>query len=172
MIDNNVFVISDTHFFHYNILKYENRPFDNIVDMNETLISNWNNVVSETDIIYHLGDVALGNLEQVTGVLNRLNGIKILILGNHDKSRGKSKWKQLGFREVYDTFSINNFIFLMHQPKFDNKMREGSIIIHGHTHSKKVQHEDYTLINACVELTNYSPIRLNNLISEYFNYKR
>ena len=52
-----IYFISDTHFYHHRILEYTNRPFDRIEDMNETIIENWNKVVTPKDTVYHLGDV-------------------------------------------------------------------------------------------------------------------
>ena len=74
-----VFFTSDTHFNHTNVIRFCNRPFKDVVHMNETLISNWNRVVSPEDIVFHLG----GSAEWVN-VLNRLNGKIYLISDNHD----------------------------------------------------------------------------------------
>ena len=79
-----VYITSDTHFAHKNILEYENRPFKDLSDMREQLILNWNSVVSEDDIVIHLGDFGMCNKETATEILTRLNGKKILIKGNHD----------------------------------------------------------------------------------------
>jgi len=84
----NTFFVADTHFNHARILIHEARPFSNIDEMNETLIFNWNAVVNPKDLVYHLGDFGFNNVEPV---LKRLNGKKILIIGNHDEPSTKAK---------------------------------------------------------------------------------
>ena len=81
---NKVYFTSDTHFYHSNIIGFCKRPFKNVEDMNETLIENWNRVVGQDDIVFHLGDFCLGGSHEWTKILNRLNGKIYLILGNHD----------------------------------------------------------------------------------------
>lgn len=85
-IDNNkkVFFTSDTHFYHANIIRFCNRPFRDVDEMNETLISNWNNVIGPNDTVFHLGDFCFGGAAEWTKVLDRLNGKIYLVLGNHD----------------------------------------------------------------------------------------
>lgn len=78
-----IYFISDTHFQHENIIRYCKRPFQNITEHDETIIGNWNLRVRPQDTIYIVGDLGFGDLE---GILKRLNGTKILILGSHDKS--------------------------------------------------------------------------------------
>src|SRR6185503_2555547 len=83
-----IWFISDTHFNHNNIIKYSNRPFFSVQEMNETMISNWNNCVAPGETIFHLGDFMCGKRGDVEGIKNlvsRLNGTKVLILGNHDQ---------------------------------------------------------------------------------------
>ena len=79
-----VFIISDTHFNHANIIKYCNRPFKDTKEMYEAMIKNWNETASNNDIVIHLGDFGLGNKEYIASIIKRLNGKKILIMGNHD----------------------------------------------------------------------------------------
>lgn len=79
-----VFFTSDTHFNHANIIGFCNRPFKNVEEMDETMIANWNRVVGENDIVFHLGDFCMGGSAKWTNVLNRLNGKIYLIIGNHD----------------------------------------------------------------------------------------
>ena len=79
-----VYFTSDTHFYHSNIIGFCKRPFKNVEDMNETLIENWNRIVSQDDIVFHLGDFCLEGSHEWTKILNRLNGKIYLILGNHD----------------------------------------------------------------------------------------
>lgn len=78
------FFTSDTHFTHANIIRFCNRPFKDVEQMNETLIANWNRVVGINDIVFHLGDFCLGGAAEWTKVLDRLNGRIYLIIGNHD----------------------------------------------------------------------------------------
>ncbi len=88
---SNIYFVSDTHFSHRNILTYCARPFASIEEMNETLIQNWNDIVKPQDTIYHLGDFGIGD---VVPILRRLNGNKILIIGNHDKPATKGEAKR------------------------------------------------------------------------------
>ena len=80
-----IYFISDTHFYHKKIIKYVNRPFKDVEEMNNTLINNWNKRVKHKDEVYILGDFSFGNKEQTLDLLNKLNGRKYLIKGNHDR---------------------------------------------------------------------------------------
>lgn len=79
-----VFFTSDTHFNHSNIIRFCDRPFADVEEMNETIIANWNRVVGEEDILFHLGDFCLGGVTEWNRFLDRLHGHIYLILGNHD----------------------------------------------------------------------------------------
>ena len=85
------FYTADTHFGHELMLAGSAcaRPFNSVQEMDEALIGNWNSVVKPTDIVYHLGDIALGlnNPDRVRGIFSRLHGRKHLVYGNHDIRR-------------------------------------------------------------------------------------
>ena len=76
---NKHFVIADLHFSHKNIIEYEKRPFENVQQMNETIIKKWNSVVSKNDTVFVLGDVSFTNKEETKEIVSRLNGRKVLI---------------------------------------------------------------------------------------------
>lgn len=78
-----VWFTSDLHFSHFNVIRYCGRPFSNAEEMNESLVSFWNSKVKEEDTIYCVGDFSL-SASAVEKYTSRLNGKKILILGNHD----------------------------------------------------------------------------------------
>lgn len=81
-----IFVTSDLHFGHRNILKFCNRPFSDIKEMSEKLISNWNEVVRKNDIVLDLGDVLwFEGRHDAKRVLSQLNGQHYIVQGNHDK---------------------------------------------------------------------------------------
>ena len=86
-ISNNktLWFTADTHLGHANIIKYCNRPFSNIDEMNRELCKRWNNVVKEDDFIFIVGDFCFGGKKQWREYLSRLNGYKFLVKGNHDK---------------------------------------------------------------------------------------
>lgn len=79
-----IFFTSDTHFYHGNIMKYCNRPFSSVEEMNETLINNWNKVVPKDGIVFHLGDFGFCGKDKFYEILDRLNGKIYWVIGNHD----------------------------------------------------------------------------------------
>lgn len=89
-----VFFTSDTHFWHDNVINFSHRPFDNIENMNEALITLWNETVSSDDVVYHLGDFCFCGQEKFTNLITKLNGKKFLILGNHDLKNIKRSWTE------------------------------------------------------------------------------
>lgn len=94
-----IWLIADTHFNHKNIIKYCNRPFSSIEEMNETLINNWNSVVKNNDRVFMLGDFCLSGKDKIIKIGNQLNGRKTLIIGNHD-SASLRVYYEAGFEMV------------------------------------------------------------------------
>ena len=78
----NIYVTSDTHFNHKNIIEYCNRPYSSVEEMNKAIIDNWNSVVKDEDTVYVLGDFCLGGKEAIKELCSQLKGHKILIKGN------------------------------------------------------------------------------------------
>lgn len=165
----NVFFISDTHFHHPNIIKYCGRPFKDVEAMNKALIENWNRVVRKEDYVFCLGDFCLGSKEQIIEIGKQLNGVKILIMGNHCRGTKKT-YEEAGFSKVckngLDVYcsEIGN-IHLTHYPMSPDLMAIGAINIHGHIHSKAIFDEDSPKHwCVCAEATDYTPIEYKELI--------
>ena len=159
----NTWMISDTHFYHDNIIKYENRPFKGVHDMNKQLIINWNNKIRKDDKVIHLGDFGLGKTDDLKNILSQLNGHKILIRGNHDRSR--QAMLNMGFDEVYDYPIIyKGFYILSHEPLYvDQNMPY--VNIHGHIHGNKMNNDHY--YNMCVEHHEYAPVNFMDIQKIY-----
>lgn len=160
-----IWFIGDTHLNHRNIIKYCARPFDNIEQMNEKLISNWNKVVKRDDRVFMLGDFALCGKDKIVEFGQQLNGRKILIMGNHDGA-SLTTYYNAGF-EMISCFPLlwNGFI-LSHEPVPECQYPN----IHGHLHQKDVEDcEDfmrgvYPYINVSADKINFTPIEFKELI--------
>lgn len=157
------FIIADTHFGHSNIIKYCNRPFTNVEDMDNQLIKNWNNAVSKNDAVYHLGDFALGNIEKITEYRSKLNGKIFLIMGNHDGYNIK-KYYEAGFEKVYDKPIIyQDFFILSHKPLSITENMP-YINIFGHVHNNpKYKSIGGNSFCVSIERINYKPILFNDI---------
>ncbi len=149
---NRTFIIADTHFGHENIIKYCQRPFTNVEQMDRVMIHNWNEVVSDNDLVYHLGDFALANGNRVIELIERLNGEIILIRGNHDRS-GTARFLSYGFKEVHKRLDIGKYI-LTHVPL--PILPEGKVNIHGHVHGG-IRSDAIGYICCSVEIIGYRP---------------
>ena len=111
------FYIADMHFSHYNIIAFDNRPYNSIREMNQYLINNWNNVVSNEDIVYVLGDMFWCKQDESIEILNQLKGQKFLIRGNHDKCNSSQFIKK--FAKVTDYLEVDDNgrkVVLCHYP--------------------------------------------------------
>ena len=140
--DQNIFFTSDTHFWHENIIKFCNRPFSSIEEMNDTIINNWNSVVKENDIVFHLGDFCFCGSDKFKELIETLNGRIYLILGNHDWKTIK-QWHATKFEGVYQQMSIkidgrkiylNHFPFLCYAGTY-YRLEDAVWQLFGHVHS-------------------------------------
>lgn len=179
-----IFVISDTHFSHANILNFRNddgtflRPdFASVDEMNEKIIENWNKTVQPADVVYHLGDFTFGGKHNIARLAPRLMGRKRLIMGNHDYDAKDyighfekiMSWRQFGT----DTFKRPVFLchYPLHRSAFDYRVDGGgSINVHGHLH-QKLSGESYH-VNVCVEHTNYTPVSIEAIVDKFDEKKR
>ncbi len=160
----NRFVTSDLHFFHKNIIQIANRPFENLDDMHEKLINNWNSVVEDNDEVYILGDFSFGKVLETEELLRKLNGKKFLIKGNHDELVNKKHFNINLFEGIYDYFEMNyegQFYTMSHYPFLEwNAKRRGTIHLHGHTHQDSIITSPNCMC-VCVEANSYIPIKLS-----------
>lgn len=164
-----IWLIGDTHFGHHNILKYCNRPFKNTDEMDNKIISNWNSVVKKLDKIIVVGDFSLDKKENIIKIGNKLNGRKILLLGNHDKA-SKKTYYEAGFESVIDyPIIIEDFAIISHKPIFvTEEMPYINIFAHVHNNPNYL---DYTKNGFCVsvERINYTPILLSSIVKKIKN---
>ena len=154
------FFTSDTHFGHKNIIKYSERPFADFEEMDWKIVDQWNKTVGPTDVVYHLGDVAMGDSSRWDNILSSLNGYKVLVVGNHDrifageKERQRAKWDEKyheWFDEVHDNHVVllsNNMVVNLSHFPYDGDHTEtdrysefrlndnGHVLVHGHTHAE------------------------------------
>ena len=135
----NEFFTSDNHFFHKNVLSFEDRPYSSVEEMNAGMIESWNSVVKENDIVYHLGDMVFGNIDKWKEVLLQLNGKIRLIRGNHDTSNVVTKLSNEGYFDEYHDVCCyikrSKFqMWLTHYP-MNIGMRSRKFSISGHIHS-------------------------------------
>jgi calcineurin-like phosphoesterase family protein len=129
-------ISSDTHFGHANIIKYCNRPYSSAEEMDEDLIERHNKVVGPNDLYIHLGDVAFTGSDRISSIMNRLNGKKLLILGNHDHRKNLEFYFTEGVGEyLIITRGKKERYVLMHYPieSWDRK-HHGVPHLHGHCH--------------------------------------
>lgn len=175
----NIWFTSDLHLNHSKIIEYCNRPFSSVEEMNESLINNWNSVVKPNDIIFCLGDIALGGSTAWNTLIPRLNGKIHLILGNHDVKNWRNSYEGL-FESVSEqltveidkkTFILTHFPLLCYHGTWGTEMNV--INLHGHIHlckgatGKDVERLQYTFstqYDVGVDLNNYTPISYNQVM--------
>lgn len=157
-----IFLSSDQHYFHNNVIKYCGRPFNSVEDMNEAMVNNWNSVVKPEDTVYCLGDFSMA-FRSVEIFSFRLNGTRYLVPGNHDflhsyHKKSRTKENQEKWHQKYQDYGWNVLpeqttleipglatFNLCHHPYEDNENKgdkyarwrpvdDGRILLCGHIH--------------------------------------
>lgn len=179
-----IWVISDTHFRHANILKFKDGAtgrlirgdrFADVDAMDEHMIECWNSVVKPGDIVYHLGDVVLGDYDWFKHNWPRLNGSKRLIVGNHDDIKFLASGGFFAKVQMWRMFPEFGLL-LTHVPVHESSLyrypsKDGDadgitepmmlLNVHGHIHQHASPPGSYCCV--CVEQTNYTPVNIEEL---------
>jgi calcineurin-like phosphoesterase family protein len=179
---SSVWLVSDTHFGHSGVCRFTRkdgvtklRPWDNPDEMDEAMISLWNERVRPSDKVYHLGDVVINRRSLKT--LARLNGDKVLIRGNHDIFRDE-EYREY-FREIR-AYHVMNGLILSHIPIHPESLGRFGCSIHGHLHANRVMKPrgvdartgeilysdeiDPRYYNVSVEQTEFAPILFEDVL--------
>ena len=154
---------SDTHWGHFNIIKYCKRPFASVEEMDRVMAANWNAVVGPRDTVYHLGDFAMGKKESIPEYRKRLNGRIILIRGNHD--RDTKRMLAYGFDEVHDELTLGEAdrpLFLRHKPDHEGH-KKALYHLCGHVHDKWLRKGN--VINVGVDMWGFKPRTLEEILA-------
>ena len=176
---------SDLHFGHANIIRYCSRPFADVDDMNRGLIERWNETVAADDLVWVLGDVAMGIITESLPLIRELNGDKRLLAGNHDRcwsghGQRSEEWidryLDAGFTEIHqgeNTLTIGDQqVLACHFPYHGDSQDEaryvsnrpidhGDWLLHGHVHATWKQNG--RMINVGVDVWDYRPVSESDL---------
>ena len=178
------FLVSDTHFGHMGVCRFTRndgvtklRPWDTADEMDEAMVKAWNERVRPNDKIYHCGDVVINR--RALPILDRLNGDKVLIRGNHDIFRDDEYRKY--FRELR-AYHVMNGLILSHIPIHPESLGRFGCSIHGHLHANRVMKArgvdartgdilysdeiDPRYYNVSVEQTDFAPILFEDVLKK------
>lgn len=133
--------ISDLHLCHANVIKFDNRPFETLAEMHNTIIGNWNSTVEKNDTTYILGDFCWGKEQDWIDFLETLNGKKVLIKGNHDLKSPSSKIKRyfLDIKDYKEITDNGRHIIMGHtpQPMHRAAYNPNCFMLYGHVHNTR-----------------------------------
>ena len=113
--DVNIFFTSDFHLFHDNVLKFDNRPFDDVFDMHRDIENKWNEVVRPNDIVIYLGDLSFAKSADkplVNTMLHCLNGEIHFVMGNHDRWEDIKKFTKFKIIKFIKKFLTLQIVFI------------------------------------------------------------
>lgn len=167
------YITSDLHFGHANIMRFcpESRArYNGDVDyMNEAMVAEWNAIVTPDDTVYILGDVAFLPTARAVNYMQRLNGTKILVEGNHDRKALHDPVFRSCFKEVHKYLDINyngTKVVMFHYPIAEwDQMHRGSVHLHGHLHGNTSGMEKYRCRDMGMDATGKIVISMEEAIS-------
>lgn len=180
-----IYFTADPHFFHESIITFCHRPCGDIEEMHELLIDNHNAIVKKEDTVYFVGDMTAPEFKTrklykyFPQIVRKLNGTKHLILGNHDEW-GPFKYVNVGFSSVHTAFWFKHITEVMgtvefvlaHDPSVAEVLTSPKqVLLCGHIHNLFRSHKRMskglpTVINVGVDVNEYRPISLDEIIEE------
>ena len=175
---NQIWFSSDLHFNHNKDFIYKPRGFNNIFEMNKTIIKNFNSIIKPEDDLYLLGDIFLGDLSAGISLFNQLPGKIHLIWGNHCTNNRKEAMSKchnvvevIGYATIIKYNKIH--FYLSHFPtcttNFDDyqkPLKQRTICLAGHTHSKE-KFEPCGSYNVAVDAHNCFPVSIEQIIKDF-----
>lgn len=177
-----IWFTSDLHFNHDKEFLYRPRGFHNIIEMNESIIQNWNSIVNMNDDVYLLGDVCLGGgsdevLRQNRELIHSLKGKIHLIRGNHDTDTRMKMYSEcynvVDVGKWADVIKYNKYNFyISHYPTIttnydDKSLKQRVLNLHGHTHDKNKFYDDSPFIyNVALDAQDCKPISIESVIDD------
>jgi len=170
------FVTSDLHLGHENILRHCRRPFKTIEEMDSVIIERWNEIITERDQVYVLGDFSLGSPAVCKSYLRQLRGRKFLVRGNHDRVQGStapSEWDYVSaYCEVKHPSPVEESrdlkVVMFHFPiERWNGQHHGAVHLHGHSHCPVVsRRERHGRLDVGVDGNDFRPWLLQDAVWE------
>ncbi|KRL04921.1 metallophosphoesterase [Liquorilactobacillus hordei] len=170
------YFIADMHFCHADIISFSNRPFKNVLEMNDEMVKLWNErVQSSEDEVYILGDFMYrGSAEKANEILKKLRGKKYLIKGNHEQYLNDSAFNLNNFEWIKDYYSFyykRKEIVLFHYPILEwAQYYNNSILLYGHVHDKRIEYFDSTLgpraLNVGVDRIGFAPLSIDKVLEK------
>lgn len=158
------YVLSDLHLGHGNIIDHCDRPFESEIEMNETLVENWNTVVSAGDTVVNLGDLAMWGPDAAVEWAERLNGSMLLIPGNHDDL----DIDRMPCHVVDScTLSHGKYTFeCVHRPEHASEDAEWTL--YGHVHNNDVREFPFidpqrNRVNVSADVMEFTPLSFDRL---------
>ncbi len=140
------YLVSDTHLFHDKLLSFMHRPYANMDEMVQAFIDEWNGIVKDDDVVYHLGDFALGtDLDAIGAVIKHLSGRMYLILGNHDTPNKVAFYSTFPNIKIFGSVNIDGYL-LTHQPVHPSLLGERTVRSEGFG-------DQYNIHGHCVDMS-------------------
>lgn len=176
MVEHKLFFTSDYHFGHFNIIRYENRPFKDVESMNKALINNYNEIVKDSDLCYNLGDFHFRSGREAdrkhwSYYLNKLNGRHVVICGNHERRN-----KIIDKIQSASMFISGLKVFAVHDPI--NSKVEYDLNIVGHVHSwfREMELQEKgkksLIVNVGVDVWGFKPAEWRDIYAIYCRWKK
>ncbi len=171
---------SDFHGWHNNIIKYSNRPFGSVDEMNITLLDNLRGCFNpEEDTLYYLGDLSFGNYAKVKWFFDQVmeitKGKVIWIMGNHDEHLKKIlKENNIKYYQYLEIRDGNYDLVLCHYPMEDwngcgnhhgKEGLSGSYMIHGHCHKDLPSSKGTRRIDCGVDVLGFRPHTIHEIVA-------